>query len=71
MIVGSIMIARMIEAESTQYPVPPNSALLRTSYMATHTTDHLDHALKALETVGHNLDLIPEDATLAPQAAGA
>jgi 8-amino-7-oxononanoate synthase len=44
--------------------VPPNSALLRTSYMATHTKEHLDHALKAFETVGHNLDLIPEDATL-------
>jgi len=44
--------------------VPPNSALLRTSYMATHTTEHLDRALKALETVGHNLDLIPETASL-------
>jgi 8-amino-7-oxononanoate synthase len=44
--------------------VPPNSALLRTSYMATHTKEHLDHALKAFETVGHNLDLIAEDATL-------
>ena len=44
--------------------VPPNSSLLRTSYMATHTTDHLDRALKGLETVGHNLDLIPADATL-------
>lgn len=44
--------------------VPPNSALLRTSYMATHTTDHLDRALRALEVVGHNLDLIPETASL-------
>lgn len=44
--------------------VPPGSALLRTSYMATHTKDHLDHALKALEKVGHNLDLIPEGTTL-------
>jgi len=44
--------------------VPPNSSLLRTSYMATHTTEHLDRALKALEIVGHNLDLIPESATL-------
>jgi len=49
--------------------VPPNNALLRTSYMATHTTEHLDRALKALETVGHNLDLIPADATLEPQTA--
>ena len=45
--------------------VPPKSSLLRTSYMATHTTEHLDRALKALETVGHNLDLIPEGTTLA------
>ncbi len=44
--------------------VPPKSSLLRTSYMATHTRDHLDHALKAFETVGHNLDLIPADASL-------
>jgi 7-keto-8-aminopelargonate synthetase-like enzyme len=44
--------------------VPPNSSLLRTSYMATHTTEHLDRALRGLEIVGHNLDLIPETATL-------
>jgi 8-amino-7-oxononanoate synthase len=40
---------------------PPNQALLRTSYTATHTTEHLDRALKAFKTVGHNLDLIPEE----------
>jgi 8-amino-7-oxononanoate synthase len=45
--------------------VPPNGSLLRTSYMATHTTTHLDRALQGLEVVGHNLDLIPETATLA------
>ncbi|MCI0713582.1 MAG: aminotransferase class I/II-fold pyridoxal phosphate-dependent enzyme [Chloroflexi bacterium] len=39
--------------------VPPNKSLLRTSYMATHTREHLDRALKALEIVGENLDLIP------------
>ncbi len=44
--------------------VPPKSSLLRTSYMATHTKEHLDAALKAFETVGHNLDLIPQDAHL-------
>jgi len=44
--------------------VPPNSSLLRTSYMATHTKEHLDRALRALEVVGHNLDLIPETASL-------
>ncbi|HEX3052536.1 MAG TPA: pyridoxal phosphate-dependent aminotransferase family protein [Aggregatilineaceae bacterium] len=44
--------------------VPPNNSLLRTSYMATHTIDQLDVALRALEVVGHNLDLIPATATL-------
>jgi 7-keto-8-aminopelargonate synthetase-like enzyme len=44
--------------------VPPGSALLRTSYMATHTKEHLDRALRGLEKVGHNLDLIPEGTTL-------
>jgi 8-amino-7-oxononanoate synthase len=44
--------------------VPPGGSLLRTSYMATHTTEHLDRALRALEIVGHNLDLIPETASL-------
>jgi 8-amino-7-oxononanoate synthase len=44
--------------------VPPGNALLRTSYMATHTKEHLDRALHALEIVGHNLDLIPEGTTL-------
>ncbi len=39
--------------------VPPNMSLLRTSYMATHTREHLDRALQILETVGENLDLIP------------
>lgn len=39
--------------------VPPNKSLLRTSYMATHTRDHLTEALHVLEKVGDNLDLIP------------
>lgn len=38
---------------------PPNQALLRTSYIATHQQQHLDRALVAFETVGRNLDLIP------------
>ncbi len=38
---------------------PPNQALLRTSYIATHQQHHLDRALVAFETVGRNLDLIP------------
>ena len=42
---------------------PPNQALLRTSYIATHRRQHLDRALAAFETVGRNLDLIPAPAT--------
>jgi len=38
--------------------VPPNSSLLRTSYMATHTREHLDRALAAFKIVGENLDLL-------------
>ncbi len=38
--------------------VPPNMALLRTSYMATHTTEQLDRALSILDEVGHQLNII-------------
>jgi len=38
--------------------VPPNQALLRTSYMATHTIEQLDRALDILDVVGHRLDII-------------
>jgi 7-keto-8-aminopelargonate synthetase-like enzyme len=38
---------------------PPNASLLRTSYIATHTTELLDEALAAFKVVGQNLDLIP------------
>src|SRR5690606_23616896 len=48
--------------------VPPNGSLLRTSYMATHTKDQLDRALRGLEIVGRNLDLIPEAAETEPTA---
>lgn len=44
--------------------VPTGSSLLRTSYMASHRREHLDRALAAFETVGHNLDLINEQAAL-------
>ncbi len=37
---------------------PPNMALLRTSYIATHTTDQLDKALGVFEKVGKELGLI-------------
>ncbi len=46
--------------------VPPNSSLLRTSYMATHTTEQLDRALAGLEVVGRNLDLIPQTTVATP-----
>jgi 8-amino-7-oxononanoate synthase len=38
--------------------VPPNMALLRTSYMATHTREQLDKALDILNIVGKRLDII-------------
>ncbi|MEL6310196.1 MAG: pyridoxal phosphate-dependent aminotransferase family protein [Chloroflexota bacterium] len=42
---------------------PPNGSLLRTSYTATQTREHLDCALRAFKVVGERLDLItPTDA---------
>ena len=38
--------------------VPNGRALLRTSYMATHTDEQLDTVLKAFEKVGRNLGII-------------
>ncbi|MCI0711903.1 MAG: aminotransferase class I/II-fold pyridoxal phosphate-dependent enzyme [Chloroflexi bacterium] len=38
---------------------PPNGSLLRTSYTATQTQEHLDRALVGFKVVGDNLDLIP------------
>ncbi len=38
--------------------VPPGRSLIRTSYMATHTQDHLDHALEVIERVGREVGLI-------------
>jgi 8-amino-7-oxononanoate synthase len=38
--------------------VAPNGSLLRTSYMATHTREHLDRALEAFNVVGERLDLL-------------
>ena len=38
--------------------VPPGRAMIRTSYMATHTREHLDRALAAFGTVGHELGVI-------------
>jgi 8-amino-7-oxononanoate synthase len=39
--------------------VPPQNALLRTSYTATHTRDQLDKALTIIEDVCNRLDTIP------------
>ncbi len=38
--------------------VPPGSALLRTSYMATHTDEQLDRVLATFEQVGRELEII-------------
>ena len=37
---------------------PPGRALLRTSYMATHTEEHLSRALEAFEKVGREFGVI-------------
>jgi 8-amino-7-oxononanoate synthase len=38
--------------------VPPKQAMLRTSYMATHTREHLDRGLEALRAVGKKFGVI-------------
>jgi 7-keto-8-aminopelargonate synthetase-like enzyme len=38
--------------------VPPGSALIRTSYMATHERKHLDRALEALGQVGREVGIL-------------
>jgi 7-keto-8-aminopelargonate synthetase-like enzyme len=38
--------------------VQPGNAMIRTSYMATHTRAHLDIALEALASVGRQLGVI-------------
>ena len=40
--------------------VPPELALLRTSYMATHTHEQLDQALEILDEVGHLLNILKD-----------
>jgi 8-amino-7-oxononanoate synthase len=39
--------------------VPPGRAMIRTSYMATHSREHLDRALEAFAAVGRELGVIP------------
>jgi 7-keto-8-aminopelargonate synthetase-like enzyme len=38
--------------------VPPGHGVIRTSYMATHTREHLDQALGAIAKVGRELSII-------------
>ncbi len=38
--------------------VPPDQAMIRTSYMATHKREHLEQALTALAKVGQELNVI-------------
>jgi len=38
--------------------VPPGRAMIRTSYMATHTIEHLDQALEAFASVGRGMGVI-------------
>jgi 8-amino-7-oxononanoate synthase len=39
---------------------PPNFSLLRTSYTATHTRQHLERAVEGFKIVAENLDLVPK-----------
>ena len=38
--------------------VPPGRAMIRTSYMATHTQEHLDRSLAALRKVGREMGIL-------------
>jgi hypothetical protein len=40
--------------------VEPGHALIRTSYMATHTDEQLDRVLDIFEQIGKKLDVIPQ-----------
>jgi 8-amino-7-oxononanoate synthase len=50
--------------------VPEGMALLRTSYMATHTKEQLDRALDIMASVGRQLGLIPEAEPVGQASAG-
>jgi 7-keto-8-aminopelargonate synthetase-like enzyme len=57
------MVTRLLEEGVFANPVitpavPPGRALLRTSYMATHTRAQLEQALEALHKVGRELGVI-------------
>ena len=38
--------------------VPPGRSMIRTSYMATHTREHLDRALESIAKVGREFNII-------------
>lgn len=38
--------------------VPPNMSMMRTSYMAAHTTEHLDKILNTFEIVSKEMKII-------------
>ena len=68
MVVGddrlAFLMARRLEEEGVFVnpvitpAVPPGRAMLRTSYMATHTRAHLERALAAFATVGREVGVI-------------
>jgi 8-amino-7-oxononanoate synthase len=67
----SLTWAALIEEGVYTNPVvppatPPNASLLRTSYTATHTHDHLDRALSSFKLVGERLDLISSSEAQTP-----
>jgi len=57
-------MARMLENEGVFVNAvvspasPPGRALIRTSFMATHTREHLTRALEAFHKVGRELGLV-------------
>jgi 8-amino-7-oxononanoate synthase len=61
----AFVLARMLQEEGVfvnpvvSPAVPPGSALLRTSYMATHRREHLERALAAFAKVGRAAGIIP------------
>ena len=62
---GAFKMAMMLQEEgvfanvAVSPAVPDGKALIRTSYMATHTEEQLDKVLSAFEKVGRMLGLIP------------
>jgi len=62
--VTSFMMTKQLQEEGVfvnpvvSPAVPPGRAMIRTSYMATHTNDQLDRALEAIAKVGRELGVI-------------